>query len=102
MCWTERALRSIRKSGYRRTKEHSKRTAHRMRQWAEPLFPVSLISSQFAFNSSAENSAQLPTARLPTACCAEAHSLPPCPFLHNVLIHFLPHFRPVLQDPRLT
>lgn len=57
ICWTERAVRSIRKSGYRQTRENNDGTASRMREWAEPLFPVSFISSQFALSSSAERSA---------------------------------------------
>jgi len=57
ICWTERAVRKIRKSGYRQTKENNDGTASRMREWAEPLFPVSVISSQFALSSSAERSA---------------------------------------------
>ena len=38
ICWTESAVRRIRKSGYRQTKENNDGTANRMRQWAEPLF----------------------------------------------------------------
>ncbi len=57
ICWTERAVRKIRKSGYRQTKENNDGTASLMREWAEPLFPVSFISSQFALSSSAERSA---------------------------------------------
>jgi hypothetical protein len=46
ICWTERAVRKIRKSGYRQTKGNNDGTASRMREWAEPLFPVSVSSSQ--------------------------------------------------------